>query len=661
MNFVWRQLGQCVFRALTPVGALFIIYKEGVKSMRNVNIGKSIIYWGLLLISICCIVSCSESQEKEPRTTVTYCELKYDNDVVNIIEMGKGSAPYRAEYSYNEDGNIAYANLYKKYTNILEYKLEYDANENISKYTDYTGTIAKNIRIYEYDDKNELIKCSFYDIDTLKYYVTYEYDKGYLSKRSTYANGILDTYISYTYDTNGNILTKITYSISEDNVTYNETAKTVIEYDAQSRITVQTEFNGERMTKKDEYDYSSENTKRTSYTSYNPEGVLELSCIYESNDKDLLVFQDFPTGGSHTYNYNDSGTLINEVNRFNNSVVCLEREYNEIDNLTKATFNIDEKPGFTIEYTYDENDIVTASEILNANGEVIYKQDTYILLSWSYSTDSSKNLHNMQYYVEHINDNGNTSIYYYRAETGTLAKHQETCIDSEGNIIESMTELYNENGILTERTERSPDGNYITQSYSEEGTITAITERFLDGHEISKYYTDGDILWYTIETYIDGSSTYQFYNNEGKITSKTDYLLNGEKISYEYNYYPDGKLYEIIENYPDGKITSRQYSYSTSSYFINVTETDPITLNRKSSIYLEENTLAFYIIYKASSPSSIKVYDNEDKIVYETSDGRVSNRWWCELDSAVCYQYLFDNVSGKEIVISYNNGHLTIS
>ena len=367
---------------------------------------KTLITLTLTLLLATCIIGCNKNQEEDsqtiiPQTLISYCDLEYDNDIVYIAEKHKGSSSYRGEYFYNDGGKLSYINLYLCYTNILEYKLEYNESGLLEKYTDYSGIIAKYIRVYEYDENSTLAKCSFYDIDALEYYVTYEYDSnGYLLKRKTHTNDILNSYIAYTYDTDGKLLSAVTYSLSEDGTSFSETNKTLYTYDTQSRIISETVYRGEQVTKKDEYDYSGVNTKITSYTSYNAEGILELSCFYEINEEGKLINQEFPRGGNHTNTFDENGILISEENLFNNSVVCVEREFDDKYNLINISFIVDEKPGFAIKYTYDENDIIISSEIIDLNGETIVQKDQYVRISWEYSTDSNKNLHEISYRIQ---------------------------------------------------------------------------------------------------------------------------------------------------------------------------------------------------------------------------------------------------------------------
>ncbi len=559
--------------------------------MKNVNIGNSIISLVFLLLSICCIAGCGNAQEKEPQAIIAYCDIEYENDMARTVEKAKWESTLRGEFYYSEDDLLTHVNLYKKYTSILRYKLEYDNHGNITKYTAYSGDIAKNIREYEYDATNRLTKCSVYNINTLTHYWLYEYDaNGYLIKRSTYTNDIQNDYIAYEYNTDGKVLSEITYGISEDGTSYNEAAKSIFEYDTQNRIVSETRYWNNQIMSKDEYDYSGENTKITSYNTNNSERKLELSNIIERNDHQHLVFQDSVVGRILTNTFDEKGNLISSEHRFNNSVVYWHNEYDEKENLTKISCLIDEKNGYSVKYYYDDNDVVTLSEVINDNNEIIITKDTLIDFNYTYKTNS-RNIMDMEYTIEYSNKLGGSSYFRYHTENGSLAYHTESYMDSEGNTMISLEERYNEDGKLTYKEEINQDGSEIIQEYDDEGKLRQLTEKF-----------------------------------------------------------------------PDGNTEDHIYTYFESYTRTIVVERDRNTGKSKEAIYFGENKLAFYLTYTGNNrnKTDIKVYNSNNKIIYETSQGEMLNESGYYPNKESYSLYFFDNITNKKMCVSYKEGDIVV-
>ena len=182
------------------------------------------------------------------------------------------------------------------------------------------------------------------------------------------------------------------------------------------------------------------------------------------------------------------------------------------------------------------------------------------------------------YYNQYINDNSNTYISISYDSNGNITKESY----EDGNL--KITEKYDENNKLTEKTEIQEDGSSVTNIYDENGKViessnsqdtTSTTSEIsdevkedlevlgLDPDKVEVVVGDENITYYVQDnisiTYDLGDFISKNYNDESGNTFATENYdsatneLTGRTILYN-----DGSF--IVENYDEnGNVTSKSY------------------------------------------------------------------------------------------------------
>ena len=248
---------------------------------------------------------------------------------------------------------------------------EYDARHNVSKVTDYSGTVTN----YNYDEANRLIKVTGNGMTT-----NYEYanDQGLLSKVSYGSSGKYQTFeynrqgeptyimrdslpYNYTYDNNGNLLKESMGSVTVEQFSYDELNRLDEVVDSLG-ITTQYFYDGNNNIFSKEISHLSSATVNLSNagTTLPFTNVTEHTEEMTYNAANQLVRREESITGTNggttktetavdTYTYTTNGSLCTEQETLGSAALSKTYTYNDRNQL------IQYKEGSTVKgaYTYD--------------------------------------------------------------------------------------------------------------------------------------------------------------------------------------------------------------------------------------------------------------------------------------------------------------------
>ena len=280
-----------------------------------------------------------------PTFNVNASEYYYDSEG-RVIKIISGSST--TEYTYDSQGNTT--SEINSYNNAINGKTEYvyDSNGNkISQtyYAPYNGSLTPVYKSeYTYDDHNNPTSQSFYEgvsaiaqntpsTTTTSY--TYDSNGNMISKQG--GSGYWNNY-EYTYDSNGNQTSAIGYHDSEQSVkhewTYDENGRQTSSITYYYDNYIQSEGWVEKQTF--EYDQNGNLINRKDYISYNG------------------VPSDTPSGQT-TYAYDQNGNKILEDNGFSKYEWGYDEHGNQIwaDFYNSPTAVNSGTPSSHTEYSYD--------------------------------------------------------------------------------------------------------------------------------------------------------------------------------------------------------------------------------------------------------------------------------------------------------------------
>ncbi len=470
-----------------------------------------------------------------------------------------------------------------------------DAKTILTEWNNVTGlpllSIAGSLKTeFGYNNLNQRTSITQTDIETNEIRVeTYSYGSaGVLSSIDGSMDGS-DDLTSFTYDTQGNLLT-IKNPLNQ--------ITTLSNYDANGRVGTITDPNG-----------------IVTDLTYTPRGWLKSSTISGA----LTQYQYFPTGSLKKV-ISPSGHEINyEYDDGERLIAISDNDGNRIEYTRDLMGNI------TQSNTKDSSGIIrrTQTAVFNALGQIkqslgsngqsqtlTYDADGNPLTTKNAKNDTTtSNYDGLNRLIKNIDPDGGDTNYGYDA-----LDNLTSVTDAEGK---TTTYEYNAFGEVTKIT--SPDTGVTTFTYDKAGNVLTktdarnetttytydalnrvLTQSYSDSAENIVYSYDDTsngnkgIGRLTSVTDQSGSTSY-FYNGFGQVTKETR-VINGKTYITEYHFDTNGQLTGIT--YPSG----RRIDYTFD------------TLNRISGITTNQNntteTLASNIEYLPFGPMKSVDYGN---------------------------------------------------
>ncbi|MBQ9198852.1 MAG: hypothetical protein IJ141_01555 [Lachnospiraceae bacterium] len=299
-----------------------------------------------------------------------------------ISQTNDGTKYVSGIKEYDINGNITKNTLYRADGSILvmvyaNYECEYDDNGNLIKWIRYTGASSYETLLYEYDKNGNLTKETGYysDANSPDWYSEYEYDEaGNISMKKDYEKGqssdtyIMRTYITYDYDTNGNLFKETISAVAGSTIIYK------YEYDSNGNLVKWTICDSNEKPVSDtavttwEYDSNNNMTRfngqdRESGAYYNREWM------YDENGNEIKEinynYTDDSVKDYTAKEYDSNGNMIKEISYDSNDSITYytENVYDEYNNIIKASrYGSDGKLTSVTEYEYDFYDSEEATK-----------------------------------------------------------------------------------------------------------------------------------------------------------------------------------------------------------------------------------------------------------------------------------------------------------
>lgn len=437
--------------------------------------------------------------------TITYADGR-----VRLIQQQNGAY---VKYIYN--ANDVTVKDSKGIVDTLYYSDGIEVTNSIVSYTDKAE--------YKPDDIADFLTESTIDTVIEEAYVI-----------DAYGKKVEKTEPTYTYDDNGNVLTKVySRTVNGESVI---TQKYVYTYDE----------NGKMLTEK-YYEADGNNNLLISYEYlYNANGKIVTETYYKSEEQEdgtVVSVAD----EKYENHYDRNGYLVTEIHyevkiREDGSIINQfidQYAYTYDENyklLTERYFDIEQNIIYlSYEYTYDTNG--------NTVSEVYY----------TFDSDSNEGKPDEKYVYTYFEDNKlNTETYYKANGTADFFITSQNTYDTDSNIVSEVYYVQKEQdgAIVDVITER------ITREYENNRLVSEISEK-----------RDNDTL-------VNHEKTCYDYDDKGTITSQNDYQwlydtwcrVYGE--SYTYNGYGNitGKVattYTNTENADTGVIEAPSYADTT--------------------------------------------------------------------------------------------------
>ncbi|MCH5210576.1 MAG: RHS repeat protein [Oscillospiraceae bacterium] len=503
-------------------------------------------------------------------TTVEYDTLnrpvKY-----NLPNGGTQTVEYNSAESYTivtDAAGIKYKNMYDGLGRIKnKYRSDGTKWMLLEEYTyDNAGRLASKrfgqsgastvTESYTYDALDRLSTRKVYEnMYTLLYTENYTYGNGYMTVKTTAADGTETADVRTDFDQYGR--TTKTQAISGDT-----TLTTTYEYDYQNRKTKETDPNGNITLY--EYNYDGQISKQTDAAGNSVTAQYDLAgqCISSTDAK----------GNTTVTEYDNIGRAVMTTSPFSDSANSIVKTYyDKNSNVIKTSVRKDENTYLNEEYKYDNmGNLIAAISGDSANKSVTqYMYDTgnrmtkMITGLTSYSANPS---------------GGNVTTYTYGKDgylyrlTDPMGEKEEYYCDNYGNV----TQIYDKRGDVLNRTygaygvkyEGSPTNGYKTFTYNSIGQQMKAIDQYRDraaaeesyeydafGRMISSTSSDGTVQTYTYDDNSnvlsygmikDGTTknsiTYQ-YDELNRLTK----LTNGSNI-LSYSYDANGNLFAVIDS-----------------------------------------------------------------------------------------------------------------
>ena len=439
-----------------------------------------------------------------------FTQLDEQNRILkNIAYDAQGNVLETREYAYDAAGHIIRNFLYGSDGTLLRAEESaYDAYDNVIKNMIYDANGLVEGWEREYDAEGNTLKRVEYSNDGS--YEVREYLPGQWSayRSMVYdAEGILLCGYEWEYDADGNATKYTSYELDgsytvEEYRPGQEEAYKSITYDAQGNI-----YSGYE----EQYDI---NGRLTEKTEYEPDGWKSVYTYGESGEYTANYYQNGQLRQTIVSDAMDNITLIVSYDENGLETERYEASYTYYESGALHTRTVYEPDGqlYTV---YDErgNQIEHTITEWDADGNVTFEQ------KWVYTYDENDTLRKEEMYI-----NG---------------------------YLDSVTE-YNENGVISRKTEHYPYGTFVHE-YDERGFEIAATDYDLDGTACEKwvyerydngqakvrlrYYADGTLREQTEFTENGLETFWEFYAEDGTVEQKFTYSAPGVKS--ESVYYPE--------------------------------------------------------------------------------------------------------------------------
>ena len=464
-----------------------------------------------------------------------------DRIVKNIAYDAQDNVLETREYAYDAAGNVIKDYIYGSDGALIRGEdFAYDAYDNLIKYMQYDANGLVEGWEREYDAEGNTLK-------RVEYFSDGSYDV------SEFMPGDWDAYKSMVYDAQGNLLCgyeweydaegyRIKYTSYDPDGSYTveeyhpgqEEAYKSITYDAQGNVYVGYE---------EKYD---ENGRLTEKTEYEPDGWKSVYTYGESGEYTANYYQNGQLRQTIVSDAMDNITLIISYDENGLETERYEASYTYYESGALHTRTVYEPDGqlYTV---YDErgNQIEHTITEWDADGNVTFEQ------KWVYTYDENDTLRKEEMYI-----NG---------------------------YLDSVTE-YNENGVISRKTEHYPYGTFVHE-YDERGFEIAATDYNLDGTVCEKwvyerydngqakvrlrYYADGTLREQTEFTENGLETFWEFYAEDGTVEQKFTYSAPGVKSESVHYLETGGK--EVVR-YDDHGREMQFETYDSQNVLIRYTE-----------------------------------------------------------------------------------------
>ena len=447
---------------------------------------------------------------------------------------------------------------------------EYDDNNNVVLINTRINQTQNQVKEYEYNYLNKLIKESNGDI-----VVNYQYD----GVGNVIKEAIGDRVLEYVYDNKGNVVEKILNGITLEEVVYDNMDNIISKVDGKGNINtysydkrgnVLSETNGNLKTTTYTYDLIGRITSST-----NPNNTLTT---YTYNLFDDIANKTIGNTISHKYTYDYNSNVLSYTNPElkattytydkSNNLLTVKDARNGItsykyDGASRVIEENNAKNQITL-YTYDERGNLIKKSIKEtvSSQEVILEEYTYDLLNnVTTKKDGNLNITNYEYnekgqlikitnplgYIQEyiyneygevtlITDNLDKEIIREYDDRGNVILEREQNIDA-SEAIEVLKTYDNNNNLIEE-----VDGNGNISSYQYDSLNNVVSIINPKGQEVTYVYDDNNNL--IEETNHLGNSKTYVYDIYDRLISKKNEL---DEVIEELEYDKNGRQVKSID------------------------------------------------------------------------------------------------------------------
>ena len=443
----------------------------------------------------------------------------------------------KAEYIYNDEGNLSRANYYNRYGYMTSYEItqKWDQSGNVLQneehYPNNTGQYAVYYNTMAYDANGNCIRSSY-----------------------TYADGTPgETYTETQYDNEGRRISRTDYNADGSIKGY---AVDYV-YDQDKHLLGYTSLDADRNV---QWVYNAvwSNGTRIEYTDTDPQGKVTSHRVYDPDYGDVI--SSYYTGDDgreytdeyvyHDNYYEDTWSDLSEGSRYitwyNPDGTANREEYSR-QNKATGEWVLES----STEYSVNAAGNKVENRTYQDGGRYYIERDGNgnAIVSKSYAADGT-----FEYcYVTQYNDQGQEIRSERQDANGALESYTVYEYDSNGN--RSKTVYYNADGSFNfgYSYEYDANGNVIRENRLEEnGQIKSFSIKTYnsDGLRIREdnYTADGQLETYELYEY-DGDRNYSHtvtYRADGTKSWETYYrvLDDGTRQSKHYSYNLDGSIYK---------------------------------------------------------------------------------------------------------------------